>query len=61
MKACQHTNEENLIARIRELAYFNYLSGIHPGDPVTDWLQAEQVVKATYRYLYHIPRSQDRD
>ena len=28
MKACQHSNEENLIARIRELAYLNYLSGI---------------------------------
>lgn len=62
MKTIQNPiNDENLIELVKTQAYLIYLTGINNGDATQDWLDAQRLVKSLYRYIYFIPRINERE
>ena len=53
-------NDEFLINEVRIRAYLLYLGGDNPGEPLKDWLQAEQEVMYRFRYIYVKPSYESR-
>jgi len=44
-------NHDFIKQEVSREAYFIYLQGTNPGDPATDWTDAEKIVKNHFRYL----------